>query len=102
MPDAQGEPLASPAGGAGGGGPAGEVDDVLAGGVAVEDLREEQGDGGDRAEPPLAPAMMLVAAGLANRLGAQAGGEVLAQSRQDGEDPWRHGRAPSGTGVGRF
>ena len=48
--DGQWQSLAGLAIGAVGGGPLAEVDDVLAGGVAVEDLEQEEVDGDGRAE----------------------------------------------------
>ena len=70
--DGQGEPLAGLAVGAVGEGPAAEVDDVLAGGVAVEDLEQEQVDGGDGVEDAVPPAMADLAAGLLDGFLGQA------------------------------
>ena len=99
LPDGQGEPLAGLAVGAGGEGPAAEVDDVLAGGVAVEDLEEEQVDGGDGVEDAVAPAVADGAAGVADGVGAEAGGEVLPQPFGDGLEAMGHGGAPSAEGC---
>src|SRR5207302_6395921 len=85
--------------GAVGEGPDAEVDDVGAGGVAVEDLEQEEIDRGGRVEDPLAPGVFGLAAGLLDGLHGQVGGDVLAQSAEDGDDTRRHGRAPSGTSV---
>ncbi len=95
--DGQGEPLAGLAVGAVGEGPAAEVDDVLTGGVAVEDLEQEQVDGGDRVEDAIAPGVFLLLARLLDGLGGEFGGEVLPESAEDGDDTRRHGRAPSGS-----
>src|SRR5215471_20608939 len=78
--DAQRQPLAGLAGGAVAEGAAAERDDVLAGGVAVEDLEEEQGDGGDRVEEPLAPGVALLAAGVLDGRGSQEVGLVLSEA----------------------
>ena len=61
-------------------GPDPEVDDMLAGGIAVEDLEQEQVDGGGRIEDAVAPAMADGLAGVGDGLGAEAGGEVLPEA----------------------
>src|SRR5262245_29306538 len=86
----QGDPLACQAEGAGGKGPATEVNDMLASGVAVEDLQQEEVDGRCRVEDPLSPAMLGLAAGLFDGLAGQSGGDVLAQPIKDGDDARRH------------
>ncbi len=58
------------------------VNDVAAGGVAVEDLEQEEVDGGDQPEPPFCLDVPLGAAGVADRLGVRAGG-ISARPRQD-------------------
>src|SRR5262249_42213416 len=68
-----------------------EVDHVLTGRVAVEDLEQEEVDGGRRVEDALAPAMLGLAAGFSDRLPGQSGGDVLAQAVEDGDDARRHG-----------
>src|SRR5262249_2111322 len=93
----QGESLAGLAVGAVGEGPLAEVDDVGAGGVAVEDLEHEEPDGGGRVEDAVAPGVVDVTAALLDGLSGDRGGDVLAQSAEDGDDTRRHGRAPSST-----
>jgi hypothetical protein len=100
--DRQREALAGLAVGGIGEGPTAEVDDVLTSGVAVKDLHQEEVDRRNRVEDALPPGVLLVVAGGFDRVGGQAGGEVLAQSAQDGEDAVRHGRAPCGSNVGLF
>jgi hypothetical protein len=53
-----------------------------AGGVAVQDLQDEQVDGGQWAEDPLAPAVAAIAAELLQGLGLQEGGEVVPDPPQ--------------------
>ena len=93
--DGQGEPLAGLAVAAVGEGPAAEVGHMAAGGVAVEDLEQEEVDGGGGVEDACPPAVVDLAARLLDRLPGQAGGEVLAQASEDGDDTRRHGRAPA-------
>src|SRR6516165_3188121 len=89
--DAQRQPLARLARGAVGEGPAAEMNDVAAGGVAVEDLEQEEVDGPDWVEEALAPGVALAAAGVLDGLGGQMSGVVWSQALQDGQDAWRHG-----------
>src|SRR4051794_8744675 len=91
LPDAQGQPLAGLAVGAGGEGPAAEVDDVLAGGIAVEDLEQEQVDGRDGIEDAVAPAMADGRAGVGDGPGAEPDGEVLPEAWEDGRESRWHG-----------
>ena len=79
-----------------------EVDDVLAGGVAVEDLEEEEHDGGDGVEFAMAPPMARLLTGGSDRFGAEDLGEVLAQPVEDRQDACGHGRAPFCSWVCRF
>ena len=109
-PDAFGDPLGEaaehpqweplPRGAVGGVGevPSAEVDDVRAGGVPVEDLQEEQIDGGHRVENPLAPGVFLLLASPLDGVGRKFVGEVLLETPQDSDDTQRHGRDPSGSG----
>jgi hypothetical protein len=99
--DGQREPLAGLAVGTVGEGPAAEVDDMATGGVAVEDLEQEEVDGGDRVEEATAPGVALLAAGVLDGLGGQVGGLVLSEALQDGQDARRHRRAPSEDSGGR-
>jgi hypothetical protein len=99
LPKRQGQPLAGLAVGAGGEGPAAEMDDVLAGGIAVEDLEQEQVDGGDRIEDAVAPAMADGLAGVGDGLGAEAGGEVLPEACEDGSESGGHGGGSVGCAV---
>ena len=80
MVEGQRESLAGLAVGAVGEGPLAEVDDMLAGGVAVEDLEQEQVDGRDGVEDAVAPAMADGLAGVGDGPGAESGGEVLPES----------------------
>src|SRR5262249_33652449 len=100
--DAQGQALAGLAVGAIGERPAAEGDDVLAGGVAVEDLEQEAVDGGDRIQQAAPPGVLLLAAGVREGLPGEMGGLVLSQAFQDGQDAWWHERAPSGGRLGSF
>jgi hypothetical protein len=75
------------------------VDDVPAGGVAVEDLEQEEVDRGGRVEDPPAPGVVALATRLLDGFLGQSGGDILAQSVEDGDDTRRHGRAPSRTRV---
>ena len=61
--------LASFTVGGGGEGPLPELDDMLAGGVAVEDLEHEERDRGDGVERAIAPGIARVAAGVSDGLG---------------------------------
>jgi hypothetical protein len=93
----QGESLAGLAVGAVADAPGAEVDDVPNGGVAVEDLEHEEPDGGGGVEEPFPPEVIdLLSAGFDGFPG-QIGGDVLAQSAQDGNATRWHGRAPSST-----
>jgi hypothetical protein len=74
------------------------VDGVLTGGVAVEDLEDEQVDGRHRVENPVTPGIFLLPAGSLDGVGGEIGGEVLPETAQDGDDTWRHGRAPMESG----
>jgi hypothetical protein len=76
------------------------VDDVLTGGVAVEDLEQEEVDGGDRIQEAAPPGVLLLAASVLDGLRGQMGGRVLSQAFQDGQDAWWHERAPSGGRLG--
>ena len=69
--DGQREPLSGLAVGAIGEGPAAEMDDVLAGGVAVEDLEQEEVEGGGRVEDALPPLVPDLGAGLLDGLRRQ-------------------------------
>jgi len=74
--------------------------DMLTGGVAVEDLEQEEVEGGGGVEDSSPPAMSHLMAPLLDRLLGQSGGDVLAQTLQDGDDTRRHGRAPDSTCAG--
>ena len=71
--DGQRQPLAGLAVGAVGEGPAAEVDDMPTGGVAVEDLEEEEVDGGDRVEEAFPPGVVGLAAGVLDGLPGPGG-----------------------------
>ena len=67
----------------------------------MEDLEDEEVDGGDGVEQPLAPGVLLLVTGELDGIGGQVVGEVLPESIQDGDNTRRqHGRAPSGVSVG--
>ncbi len=97
--DARGQPLAGLAGGVGGEGPTPEVDDVAAGDVAVEDLEQEEVDGGDRVEGPSSPAIVFAAAGVGDGVGGEAVGEVLPESVEGGDHTRRDGGPVRSWGV---
>ena len=99
--DGQWEPFASLTVGAVGEGPDAEMDDMANGGVAVEDLEQEEIDGGRGVEDASPPRVAGLTAGRFDGFSGQAGGDVLAQSVEDGDDTRRHGRTPFGNGVGR-
>src|SRR5262249_5220711 len=66
--------------------------DMLAGGIAVEDLEQEQVDGRDGVERPPSPAMSGGLAGIGDGPGAESGGEVLSEGSEDGsESRWHRG-----------
>lgn len=96
--DPQGEPLPRGAVDAVREVPLAEVDGVLTGGVAVEDLKEEQVDSSHRVEEPVAPGVFFLITCLLDRVGGKFGGQVLSEAAQDEDHTWRHGRAPSQSG----
>ena len=63
-------------------------------------MQAHDADGGGGVEEAFPPGMVHLTAALFDRLLGQSGGDVLAQSAQDGDDTRRHGRGPSGTRVG--
>ena len=97
MVDAEREPFPRLTVGVTGEGPDAEVDDMLAGGIAVEDLEEEQVDGRDGAEEPFAPGIVLLTAGGFDGFGGQTLGRGLLQPVENGDDARWHGRTPCGT-----
>ena len=94
----QGKPLPRGAIGAIGEVPLTEVDGVMTGGITVKDLKDVQVHGGDRVEDPVAPGILLLLACLLDSLGGKFMAEVLPETAQNGDDTWRHGRAPSRSG----
>ena len=99
--DDQGESFPRLAVGGGGEYVAGEVDDMAASGVAVEDLEEEQSDRGDGVEEAFAPGISGVATGVSDGVGGEPLGDISAEFGEDGPDGVGHGRAPLGRSVGR-
>src|SRR5512135_377350 len=89
--DGQGESLGGLAVGGVREGPAAEVDHMPAGGVAVEDLEQEEVEGSRRVQEPPPPAMLRLMARLFDARAGQTGGNILAQSVEDGDNAWRHG-----------
>lgn len=73
-----------------------KVDGVATGGVAVEDLEDEQVDGVHRVEQAMAPGVPLAATSLDDRPGGEERGEVLREAAEDDDNARRHGGAPSG------
>ena len=67
--DPQRESLPRGAVGAVGEVPSAEVNGVLTGGVAVEDLKDEQVDRGDRVENPVAPGVLFLQACVPDGIG---------------------------------
>jgi len=59
---------------------------VSAGGVAVQDLEEEQVDGGNRVENPIPPGVADGRARHADRCGCENGSQVIADLPQRGEE----------------
>ena len=95
-----GPPGSRPRGTVGGIGevPSAEVDHVRTGGVAVKDLKDKQIDGRHRIEHPLAPRVFLLPTCLLDRLARKPVGEVLPDTAQDGDNPYRRGKTPSRSG----
>src|SRR5512135_1738779 len=87
LEDLQGESLAGLAVGRGGEGLAGEVGDVLTGGVAADDLEQEEVDGDHGIELALAVAVSGLLTGLLDGLRPKEGGNVLSELLEDDRDP---------------
>jgi hypothetical protein len=77
---------------------AGHQRDVVQGGVAVEDLDDEPAEDGDGGQEAVAPAVPGVAAGVVDGGLVEAGGEILPERSQGGENPVLH-RGASGMKV---
>src|SRR5271168_3271119 len=98
LQDDQGQSHASLAVGRGAEGPPSEVNDMLTGGIAVEDLEQEERGGGDRIELAIAPGIAGLATGLTNGFRAENHADVLTQPSKDGANESVHGWASSGSG----
>jgi hypothetical protein len=75
---------------------AADADEVIDGGIAVEDLREEQVDEGDGVEETAAPGVLDVAAGVNDLGSVELLGRSVLESAKDANDPVMHGVLLSG------
>jgi len=67
----------------------GEVADLAAGGVAMDDLLDEQADGGGRIQFPLAPVIAKAVAGAGDEVGIKSPGRAVAGWRRSPAIPLR-------------
>jgi hypothetical protein len=74
---------------------AGHQRDVGQGGVAVQHLDEEPAEDGDGSQQAVAPAVADASAGVVDGGLVEAGGEVLPEATQGGEDPEVHRGPPA-------
>jgi hypothetical protein len=77
------------------------VNNVLASGVAVQDLEQEKMDRRDGIERAVTPAMSRDATGLLDGFRAEAGAKIVPQSRENGSNAWWHGCGSFQPRVGR-